>query len=138
MPYTQPLERTREIIEHLPQGVAPRGGDQRRASTPSRSRPGRAPGSGKPLKLINHPVREEIPIWVASMGPKNVEMTAELADGWFPFLFIPERAHDVWGDALAAGSARRLGRTWAPSRSPPAGWSPSATGSSTCASWRGR
>jgi alkanesulfonate monooxygenase SsuD/methylene tetrahydromethanopterin reductase-like flavin-dependent oxidoreductase (luciferase family) len=41
------------------------------------------------------------------MGPKNVEMTAELANGWFPFLFIPERAQDVWGDALAAGSARR-------------------------------
>jgi alkanesulfonate monooxygenase SsuD/methylene tetrahydromethanopterin reductase-like flavin-dependent oxidoreductase (luciferase family) len=34
-------------------------------------------------------------------------MTAELADGWFPFLFIPERAHHVWGDALAAGAARR-------------------------------
>jgi alkanesulfonate monooxygenase SsuD/methylene tetrahydromethanopterin reductase-like flavin-dependent oxidoreductase (luciferase family) len=41
------------------------------------------------------------------MGPKNVEMTAELANGWFPFLFIPERAQDVWGEALAAGSARR-------------------------------
>ena len=41
------------------------------------------------------------------MGPKNVEMTAELADGWFPFLFIPERAADVWGDALAAGTARQ-------------------------------
>ena len=41
------------------------------------------------------------------MGPKNVEMTAELANGWFPFLFIPERAHDVWGDALAAGAAKR-------------------------------
>jgi alkanesulfonate monooxygenase SsuD/methylene tetrahydromethanopterin reductase-like flavin-dependent oxidoreductase (luciferase family) len=41
------------------------------------------------------------------MGPKNVEMTAELANGWFPFLFIPERANEVWGDALAAGTARR-------------------------------
>jgi len=47
------------------------------------------------------------------MGPRNVEMTAELADGWFPFLFLPERAAQVWGDALAAGAARR-----APERAP--------------------
>ena len=41
------------------------------------------------------------------MGPKNVEMTAEVANGWFPFLFIPEKAAEVWGKALAAGKARR-------------------------------
>jgi F420-dependent oxidoreductase-like protein len=64
-------------------------------------------GLGKPLKLINHPVRERIPIVVASLGPKNVEMTAELAESWEPIFYLPERAADVWGEALAAGRARR-------------------------------
>jgi alkanesulfonate monooxygenase SsuD/methylene tetrahydromethanopterin reductase-like flavin-dependent oxidoreductase (luciferase family) len=41
------------------------------------------------------------------MGPKNVAMTAEVADGWFPFLFIPEKAGKVWGPALDEGRAKR-------------------------------
>jgi alkanesulfonate monooxygenase SsuD/methylene tetrahydromethanopterin reductase-like flavin-dependent oxidoreductase (luciferase family) len=48
-----------------------------------------------------------VPIWIAALGQKNVEATAEYADGWLPFLFAPERAADVWGDALAAGKAKR-------------------------------
>lgn len=59
------------------------------------------------LKLINHPVRDAVPIVLASLGPKNVEMTAELADGWLPVLFSPEKAGAAFGDALAAGAARR-------------------------------
>ena len=46
-------------------------------------------------------------IWIASLGPKNVEATAEYADGWLPFLYSPEGASKVWGDALAAGRAKR-------------------------------
>ncbi|HLN42870.1 MAG TPA: LLM class F420-dependent oxidoreductase [Acidimicrobiales bacterium] len=106
VPYTQPLERTREIIG-ICRKVWRREVVTNDGLYPIPLPPGLGTGLGKPLKLINHPVREEIPIWVASMGPKNVEMTAELADGWFPFLFIPERARQVWGDALDAGSARR-------------------------------
>jgi F420-dependent oxidoreductase-like protein len=64
-------------------------------------------GLGKPLKLINHPVRERIPIIIASLGPKNVEMTAELAEGWEPIFYMPERAGAVWGEALAKGKAKR-------------------------------
>ena len=52
-------------------------------------------------------MRSEIPIWIASLGEKNVAMTAEIADGWLPIFFIPERANDVWGAALAAGRAKR-------------------------------
>jgi alkanesulfonate monooxygenase SsuD/methylene tetrahydromethanopterin reductase-like flavin-dependent oxidoreductase (luciferase family) len=52
-------------------------------------------------------VRADIPIFVASLGPKNVEMTAEVADGWLPIFFHPGEAQDVWGDTLAAGRARR-------------------------------
>jgi F420-dependent oxidoreductase-like protein len=64
-------------------------------------------GLGKPLKLINHPVREEIPIAIASLGAKSVEMTAELADAWLPAFYTAEAAGKVWGDALAAGAAKR-------------------------------
>ncbi|GAB2656297.1 LLM class F420-dependent oxidoreductase [Prescottella soli] len=64
-------------------------------------------GLGKPLKLINHPVRERIPIVIASLGPKNVALTAEIAEGWEPIFFYPEKAESVWGEALAAGKAKR-------------------------------
>ncbi len=68
---------------------------------------GQGTGLGKSLKLINHPVRDSIPILVASLGDKNVEMTAELANQWLPIWFWPERSRQVWGDALDAGMAKR-------------------------------
>jgi len=64
-------------------------------------------GLGKPLKIIAHPVRPRIPIWIASLGPKNVQLTAEVADGWMPILFDPAKARDVWGADLDAGKAKR-------------------------------
>ena len=106
VPYTQPITRTREIID-ICRKVWRREVVTNEGLYPIPLPPGQGTGLGKPLKLINHPVRDRIPIWVASMGPKNVEMTAEIADGWFPFLFIPERAKQVFGDALAAGAAKR-------------------------------
>ena len=69
--------------------------------------PDRGVGLGKPLKLINRPVRERIPIVVAALGPKNVELAAELAEGWEPIFYFPERAAQVWDAPLAAGRARR-------------------------------
>jgi F420-dependent oxidoreductase-like protein len=68
---------------------------------------GQGTGLGKPLKIIAHPVRERIPVWVASLGPKNVAMTAEVADGWLPMFFVAEKAKDVWGADLDAGRAKR-------------------------------
>ena len=64
-------------------------------------------GLGKPLRLINYPVRERIPITIAALGPKNVELTAEIAEGWQPAFFYPEKADGVWGDALRGGFAKR-------------------------------
>jgi F420-dependent oxidoreductase-like protein len=64
-------------------------------------------GLGKPLKLINHPVRSSIPLWWASLKGKSVEATAEVADGWIPVFYIPERADLVWGDALELGMKKR-------------------------------
>jgi F420-dependent oxidoreductase-like protein len=64
-------------------------------------------GLGKPLKLINHPVRERIPMALASIGPKNVSLAAELFEEWQPIFFYPEKAQVAFGDALAAGRAKR-------------------------------
>jgi F420-dependent oxidoreductase-like protein len=64
-------------------------------------------GLGKALKIINHPYRDEIPIALATLGEKSVEMTAEIADAWLPAFFMAEGAHQVWGDALARGNAKR-------------------------------
>ena len=68
---------------------------------------GQGTGLGKPLKLINHPVRERIPIALAAIGPKNVAVAAELAESWMPIFYLPEKAGAVWGDAVAEGRAKR-------------------------------
>ena len=68
-------------------------------------------GLGKPLKLIVHPLRPGIPIYLAAIGPKNVALAAELADGWLPVFFSPKRL-DVFRASLDEGFARRAdGRT---------------------------
>jgi F420-dependent oxidoreductase-like protein len=68
---------------------------------------GQGLGLGKPLKLIDHPVRPSIPVYVAATGPRNVANVARVADGWIPIFFWPERAAQVWGDALTAGLRER-------------------------------
>ena len=65
---------------------------------------GEGTGLGKPLKLVNHPVRDDIPIYLASLGPKNVALTAEAADGWLPAFFHPDRADSVWGESCGGRS----------------------------------
>ena len=64
-------------------------------------------GLGKPLKIINHPVREDIPIAIASLGPTSVETTAEIADAWLPAFYTAEAASAVWGEALTTGASKR-------------------------------
>jgi F420-dependent oxidoreductase-like protein len=106
LPYDKPLGRTREVIEIIRMGL-------RRESLvhdgiftlPLPADQGL--GLGKPLKLLNKPERPAVPLWVAALGDKNVAMAAEVADGWLPFLFLPEKAQQVWGDALARGAAKR-------------------------------
>jgi len=63
-------------------------------------------GLGKPLKLIVHPLRPEIPIYIAAIGPKNVALAAEIADGWLPVFFSPKRI-SVFRQSLDEGFARR-------------------------------
>jgi F420-dependent oxidoreductase-like protein len=112
VPYDKPLERTRQIIDICRRAwrreVVTSDGVYKLPLPPEQGT-----GLGKPLKMITHPVRSAIPIWVASLGPKNVQMTAEVADGWLPIFYIPERASQVWGEPLAKGLANRssdLGR----------------------------
>jgi F420-dependent oxidoreductase-like protein len=64
-------------------------------------------GLGKPLKLINHPVRDRIPIVIAALGPKNVALAAEIAEGWQPIFYFPEKAAEAWDEPLGEGKARR-------------------------------
>lgn len=106
IPFDRPLARTREIVEIVRMGLRreplvhsgiyelPLPADQ-------------GLGLGKPLKLLNRPVRPRVPIWLASLSQASVALAAEIADGWLPFLFLPEKAGDVWGSALAEGAARR-------------------------------
>ncbi|MBE1592761.1 LLM class F420-dependent oxidoreductase [Nonomuraea angiospora] len=107
VPYTAPLGRTREIIEICRQvwrrERLVHEGKHYTLPLPA----GQGTGLGKPLKLINHPVRPRIPIVIAAIGPKNVELAAELAEGWEPIFYVPEKAADVWGASLAAGRAKR-------------------------------
>jgi F420-dependent oxidoreductase-like protein len=107
VPYTAPLGHTRELVEICRQ-VWRRERVQYQGRYYQVPLPeGQGTGLGKPLKLINRPVRPDIPIVIASIGPKNVELTAEIANGWQPLFYLPERAGEVWGDALAAGKAKR-------------------------------
>lgn len=107
VPYDAPIGRTREAIE-ICRKVWRRepvefNGKYYQVPLPA----GQGTGLGKALKLINHPVRERIPVLLAALGPKNVELTAEIAEGWQPIFFLPEKANEVWGEALASGKARR-------------------------------
>jgi F420-dependent oxidoreductase-like protein len=105
--YDRPLTRTREVVDIVRAALRRErlvyDGTVFHLPLP----PGQGTGLGKPLRLMNRPERPTVPIYVAALGRRNVEGTAEYADGWLPFLFAPERAHEVWGDALAAGTARR-------------------------------
>jgi F420-dependent oxidoreductase-like protein len=108
VPYDKPLARTREIIEicrTVWAREAPLTHDGSVFHIPLPE--GQGTGLGKALKIIGHPVRDRIPIWVAALGEKNVAMTAEVADGWLPIFFVPEKFKAVFGDAMATGAAKR-------------------------------
>jgi F420-dependent oxidoreductase-like protein len=108
--YGKPLAKTREYVEivrailrreeplehHGPHYDIPYRGEG-------------ATGLGKPLKIIVHPKRSDVPVYLAAIGPKNVELAAEIADGWLPMFFSPYRLKDTYGAALDAGFAKAGG-----------------------------
>ncbi|MBV9578473.1 MAG: LLM class F420-dependent oxidoreductase [Chloroflexi bacterium] len=105
--YDKPIQRMREIIEICRmvwrRDVVEYHGKAYTLPLP----PDRGTGLGKALKISSHPVRERIPIYLASLGDRSVELTAELADGWLPIFYFPERADTIWGKALRQGFAKR-------------------------------
>jgi F420-dependent oxidoreductase-like protein len=100
-PWGRPLGKTREYVEivraALRREVVAHEGEHYRIPWDG---PG-ATGLGKPLKLMLRPLRAEIPIFLAALGPKNVALAAEIADGWLPIFVAPERFADTFGLSLA-------------------------------------
>ncbi len=100
-PWGKPLGKTREYVEivraALRREVVEHEGEH---YTIPYTGPG-ATGLGKPLKLMLRPLRAEIPIYLAAIGPRNVALAAEIADGWLPIFVDPERFDDAFGASLA-------------------------------------
>jgi F420-dependent oxidoreductase-like protein len=104
-PWGKPLGKTREYVEivraALRREVVAHEGEHYRIPWDG---PG-ATGLGKPLKLMLRPLRADIPIYLAALGPKNVALAAEIADGWLPIFVAPERFEDAFGPSLRAAPA---------------------------------
>ncbi|MCE2406299.1 MAG: LLM class F420-dependent oxidoreductase [Pseudomonadales bacterium] len=98
-PYPKPLARTREWISIF-RSIVSRDGpvsfDGDHYQLPLNG----GTGLGKPLKLILHPIREEIPLYLGAEGPKNVALGAELCDGWIPMFLSPYRMDRLYGESL--------------------------------------
>jgi F420-dependent oxidoreductase-like protein len=97
-PWGKPLLKTREYVEivraALRREVVEHHGEH--YDIPLRT----GTGLGKPLKLMARPLRTEIPIYLAAISPKAVEQACEIADGWLPIFWSPERAREVFASAL--------------------------------------
>src|SRR5690348_4176056 len=105
VPYGKPLTRTREyvsILRTIWERKEPLDFQGEEYHIPIQG----GTGLGKPLKMIIHPLRPRIPIYLAAIGPKNIELAGEIADGWLPIFFAPARQQAYLG-ALEAGLARR-------------------------------
>ncbi|HSC73980.1 MAG TPA: LLM class F420-dependent oxidoreductase [Gaiellaceae bacterium] len=96
-PWGKPLTRTREYVEIVRAAL-------RREALEYHGREHEIPyagadatGLGKPLKLMLRPLRDSIPVYLAALSPKNVRLAFEIADGWLPIFFSPERAREAFG-----------------------------------------
>jgi F420-dependent oxidoreductase-like protein len=103
-PWGKPLGKTREYVEIVRSAL-------RRERLEHHGQhydiPYSGPGStglGKPLKLLGRPLRAEIPVYLAALGPKNVELAAEIADGWLPLYLSPDRFDEVFRPHLAGAA----------------------------------
>jgi len=104
-PYPKPLARTREWVEIFRKIVSrdePVSFDGKHYQLPLDG----GTGLGKPLKLIQHPIREHIPVYLGAEGPKNVALSAEVCDGWIPMFISPYKMTDVYKDAMEIKSAQ--------------------------------
>ena len=104
VPYGKPLKKTREYVEIV------RKIFKREANLEFEGEYFNLPLSGegttnlgKPLRLIENPLRKDIEIYLAAIGPKNIELTAEIADGWLPFMYSPTKGDNIFNQYLDSG-----------------------------------
>jgi F420-dependent oxidoreductase-like protein len=99
--FDKPLGRTREYVEIVRKALRREtlayDGEHYTLPLPD--------GPGKALKMIIHPVRADVPVYLAAVGPKNLELAGEIADGLLPLFLAPERAADFL-DPVRAGRAK--------------------------------
>ncbi|MFD1541478.1 LLM class F420-dependent oxidoreductase [Nonomuraea guangzhouensis] len=100
-PFAKPLTRTREYVDIMRQVW--------RREEPVTSDGAHYPlplpdGLGKPLKLITHPLRPDIPLYLGAEGPKNVALAAELGQGWLPLFAFPSKIEEMYGEALSGAA----------------------------------
>jgi F420-dependent oxidoreductase-like protein len=101
--YGKPLGKTREYVSIVRDAIARK--EKLTHEGVHYQIPYRGPdatGLGKPLRLMTHPTHD-VPIYLAAIGPKNVELTAEIADGWLPIFYSPDRAGEIYDPLLASG-----------------------------------
>jgi F420-dependent oxidoreductase-like protein len=99
--FDAPLGRTREYVDIVRMAL-------RRETVAYEGKHWTLPlpdGPGKALKMTIHPVRAHLPVYLAAVGPKNVELAGEIADGWLAVFFSPEHSADLLG-SLTAGRTR--------------------------------
>ncbi|MEV4174910.1 LLM class F420-dependent oxidoreductase [Nonomuraea sp. NPDC049709] len=100
-PFARPLARTREYVEIMRKvwrREEPVTSDGPHYPLPL------AGGLGKPLKLITHPLRPDIPVYLGAEGPKNVALAAEIGQGWLPLFAFPEKIEEMYGEALSGAA----------------------------------
>ena len=110
-PFAKPLARTREYVGIVRDAVArraPVASDGPHYPLPVSGREG-ITGLGKPLKSTLHPLRERLPICLGAEGPKNIALTAEIADGWLALFYSPHHDAELYRPSLEEGFARRDG-----------------------------
>jgi F420-dependent oxidoreductase-like protein len=100
-PWGKPLARTREYVAIVRAGLRRETLEHHGEHYDLPYQGDGASGLGKPLKLIIRPLRRDVPIYLAAIGPKNVALAAEIADGWLPIFFSPERFAEVHQPHLA-------------------------------------
>ena len=108
-PFAKPLARTREYVSIVRNAIArqePVTSGGAHYPLPVNGREG-ITGLGKPLKSTLHPLRERIPLCLGAEGPKNIALTAEIADGWLALFYSPHRDADLYRPCLEEGFARR-------------------------------
>lgn len=102
--YGKPLARTREYISVVRDIIRREGKTTHNGEYYTLPYSGKnSTKLGKPLKLIEPPLRNEIPIYLAAIGPKNIELSAEITDGWLPFMYSPTKGDEIFTKYLNKG-----------------------------------